>query len=327
MCKGQFHKLSCRYFSQHQTFVPAGFVYFVNSSLELIRNMHIRFTFLLALVAVLSGCKDAPPSTVVTDPIPAPVPSPHIIDTYYYVQFTWGRGNRNDTVTMEIPDQGNGWTNDQYVNIVNEEKSEVILRPNELDSTIYDTVGWCYAPQSIMYPYDYAVQFEDEDNSIYDLPEPLKNPPTSEEDKVSAYNKIFWMSFPWRNKDTIQFWDVADYLSNPYIKEGATVWGRVGNSIPNDSVFNDDQRDGVVLHYIDEEGRLWESDNPPTFQPFGYFEIEERTQNFRNGRSYFEFEGKMAARLYNSVGEFKELKGGIFRVMIMDDITLSDQPK
>ncbi len=297
--------------------------------------MRIRFAFLLLGSWLMVSCDDAPPSAVITDPLPLPEPSVHIIDTDYHVQFTWGKGTNNDTVTMEIPDDGEEYTEDQYITKMMEYRSEPVKRLNELDPDKVDTVGWHYAPSTIVYPYSYAEFFQptngqDVDLPLYEfLPDPYAKPfsGANGEEMEMAYRNIFWITFPWRTLDTIEFWDIADYLSNPAADEGPGMWGRVGNNVESDSLWNDDARNGVVLHYIDEDGNLWESDNPPNFQPFGYFEIDRVTQNFKDERSYFIIEGVMAARLYNDQKEFKELMGGKFKLIAMDDIPLSDQPE
>lgn len=289
----------------------------------------------IVLLSLLNGCKDPAPAEVVLNPIPEPEPSRHIIDTYYYVQFLWGRGDRVDTTTFEIPDEGESIDDIEYINLVKELRSEPVLEPNELDSTVYDTVGWHYSSATILYPFSYAKHYPEElpdndDNVILrsELHDPLDLPGTLPVEGIdSLFTNVFWMSFSRVEEDIKQqYWDIQDYLLNPYINVGSVKWGRVGNNIVADSLFNSDAREGVVLHYIDDANMLWESDNPPTFQVNSYFEVEEKTQNLRDGQSYFIIEGEMQARLYNQWGESKELRAGKFRLRIIGDIELSEPP-
>lgn len=271
---------------------------------------------------VLASCEDSPPEVL---EVPTPEVPDSKIDQYYYVQFAWGKGQAADTITMEVPDDTTEWVPERdYMNDVLDIRNEVVwdtANAEELDPEEIEKTAWHYAPSSIFYPRDYI-----------ELTRTTNGNPNPEE-LAEVYNGIFRISFPWYiKKDTIQFWDIQDYLDHPMIAEGDVPWGRVGNNdgasnLGGDSLWNIDGRTGVMMSYLDENGELWESDNDPTFQPFGYFVIRKVITNHRDDVSYNIIEGECAARLYSEQGYYKELRGGKFRVRILNDIELSPQPE
>lgn len=266
-------------------------------------------------VLALTSCQDDPPPIILTVPEPE-VPDTRI-DQFYYVQFAWGKSSLKDTHTFEMPDDTSSWDLEKdYVNYAMEIRNEAAFDTTNADEEDppYDTVAWHYAPTSFLYPKKYI--------------EYLKQPGGSEEEFQEVYKHLFSISFPWILKqDSLPFWDIQDYLDNPSVKKGNIPWGRIGNNITADTIWNNDAQNGVVISYIDENGELWRSDFPPTFQPFGYFVITSMITNTRDGETYNIIEGECAARLYNSIGYQKELRGGKFRLKILTDIKLSPQPQ
>lgn len=274
--------------------------------------------FVLLTCLFFVSCKDEPPEVLV---VPTPEVPDTKIDQYFYVKFGWGKTSLNDTIVMEVPDDTieTEWVPERdYMNLVEELRSEPVFDTTNaeiLDPEDIEKIAFHYAPSSVFYPRD-----------LIELQRSNANPSVEELEAVNA--GIFTISFPWYVKgDTLPFWDIQDYLDNPSIREDDIPWGRIGNNIDNDSLWNIDGRTGVVISYLDEDGVLWESDNPPTFQPFGYFVIHDVWYNNRDDESYNIIVGECAARLYNDRGEFKELRGGTFRVRILGDIELSPQPE
>lgn len=275
------------------------------------RIFHI--SLIVISVLYISSCKPVvePPEVII---VPDPEPTQHFIDQFYYAQFTWGK--ITDTITMQEPlDTSSVDTSRFYQNSYEllslPMKDTTGVDKNTLLADL-DTIGWVYGPSATMVPF----RFEEfmRGNSDRTLPQVSKN--------------IFRISFPYvQHHDTVPFWDIQDYLDNPSIVEGPINWGRIGNGNPLDTIWFNDQRNGVMISYTDNNGEVWESDNKPTFQPFGYFQIDSVYANFRDGLSYNIISGRFAARLYNSVGYFKDMKGGKFRMKILTDITLGPKPE
>lgn len=271
----------------------------------------------LSPIVLLMACVDQTPE-VIKNPLPPKKPSDHILNEYFYVQFAVNR--ESDTVTYEVLDDTNSWEDSNYVNVVMEVRNEPMLdttgkAAEEIEEPVL-RAGWHYAPGTSMIKkklYDYNTSDEIE----LDIEE------------LEALNgHIFTMYFPYLIKgDTFGFWDFEDYVNNPSVKEGDVKWGRVGNNIYNDSVWNTDAQNGVVITYIDTAGVEWRSDNHPTFQPFGYFVLDEVIPNLRDGYSYNIIRGRFAVRLYNQFGEIKDFRGGQFRMRIFDDIELAEEPQ
>jgi len=277
--------------------------------------MKVKFFTIALCVLALTACKDDPPPVIITVPEPE-IPDTRI-DQFYYVQFAWGKTSQKDTLTFEVPDDTTTWDLEKdYMNVAMDIRNEVVYDTadaDELDPP-YAKKGWHYAPTSFFYPRKYV--------------EYLKQPSSNPEEYQAAYQHIFSISFPWLIKgDTLPFWDIQDYLDNPSIVKGNIPWGRIGNNEPGDTIWNNDARNGVVITYIDENGEMWRTDNPPTFQPFGYFVIKRVSTNTHDSETYNIIEGECAARLYNSLGYQKDLHGGKFRVKILTDIELSPQPE
>lgn len=285
----------------------------------LLTSMKVKFLTLAVCALALSACKDDPPPVVITVPEPE-IPDSRI-DQYYYVQFAWGKTSQKDTHTYEVPDDTSSWDLEKdYMNIALDIRNEAVLdTANADDLDEGDPIpkdGWHYAPTSFFYPRKYV--------------EYMKDPSGDAEAYAEAYQNLFSISFPWILKgpaDTIQFWDIEDYLENPSIVKGNIPWGRVGNNVFEDSLWNNDAYTGAVITYVDESGEMWRSDNHPTFQPFGYFVIKSIITNDRDKETYSIIEGECAARLYNSIGYYKDLRGGKFRMKILTDIELSPQPE
>ncbi|MEX2595739.1 MAG: hypothetical protein WEC59_02330 [Salibacteraceae bacterium] len=273
----------------------------------------------LAVTALLfSGCKEQPP-IVIENPIPPKEPSNHKIENYYYVQFEVGK-NR-DTSTYQVPDDSTSWENDTYFNYVHEERNEPIFDTTDMeeldDPDERIKIGWTYAPTTTMLKKRYhELLFPGEDGDIPD------------QEEIDMYdNDYFSISFPWSTKDTLAVWDIEDYLNNPSIKKGQIKWGRVGNNEYNDSLWNNDAREGVVISYVDTAGTEWSSDNWPTFQPFGYFVINQVEANYRDNGSYDIITGEFAVRLYNEYQEVKDFRSGSFRLRILGEFERGPEPE
>lgn len=279
--------------------------------------MFRKIVILVLAVGMLWSCKDQTP-IVIQEPKPEPVPSIHIIDNYYYAQFTWGKGG--DTHTYEVLDDTLSWADSNFVNVVVDVRNEAINDTTGASEEILEPpflkVGWHYAPTTSMIT-----------KKLYDF----RNPPIGEEpsldELLEATNDIFSISFPWRIKDTIPYWDIEDYLNHPELKVGLVKWGRIGNNAIGDTIWNEDARPGVVISYLDTAGVEWRTDFHPTFQPFGYFVISSFEPNLRDGLSYDIIEGEFAARLYNRYQQYKDVRYGKFRMRIFSDIELGPEPQ
>lgn len=265
---------------------------------------------------LLAACKDGQDPVVTI--VPEPVVSDNRIDQFYYVQFAWGKTSLKDTLTFEVPDDTSSWNLQRdYMNLAAETRNEAIVDTSlvgEVDPP-YEKIGWHYAPASFLYPRAYI--------------EYLEKPGGNPEEFKKVNKRIFSISFPWVLKGTENasaFWDIEDYLSNPFIAEGNIRWGRVGNNEEDEVIWNNDAQNGVVISYIDENGELWRSDFHPTYQPFGYFNIRKVSINDHDPETYNLIEGECAARLYNAVGYHKDLRGGKFRLKILTDTELGMQP-
>lgn len=269
-----------------------------------------------ALIAYLNSCKPPvePPDVII---VPDPEPTIHFIDQFYYAQFTWGKVT--DTITIQEYTDTSLTASDtnSFYQLSYELQSLPMIDTTGVDNNTdvkdLDTIGWVYAPSACMFPY-YYVQYQKGNATDRTFDQVNKN--------------VFRISFPYvQKKDTLPFWDIQDYLDNPSIVEGAINWGRVGNDSPADSLWNVDARNGVMISYTDHRGETWESDNKPTFQPFGYFQIDSVYANRRDELSYNIIVGRFAARLYNSVGYYKDMKNGKFRMKILTDIELGPKPQ
>lgn len=280
-------------------------------SMGILKNLLILFL----ASTMLAGCEDPLPE-VVEVPIPKPPVSKHVIDTYFYAQFTWGK--EGDTITLEAPDDTTDLTDFDYHSLVRELKSEPVIDTSDkinIEWPEVDTVGWHYAPAGVMMPNIFVEMNRSEQN------------PTPEEVEAATKN-IFTIAFPFEVKgDTLPYWDISDYLDNPSIEKGPVKWGRIGNNVFADTIWNQDVQAGAVVTFVDDRGEVWESDNHPTFQPFGYFQLNKVEFNNRDNRSYGIVTGEFAVRLYNDNGEFKDMRGGQFRIRILGDIELTEQPE
>ena len=291
------------------------YVYFVNSPVKKSMSMLKKLLILFLVSVTLAGCEDPVP-VVIDVPIVKPPVSKHVIDTYYYVQFAWGKNQ--DTITLEVPDDTSDLSDFDYHALVRELKSEPIIDTTDkinIEWPEVDTVGWHYAPGGSLMPDIFVQLMRSEQNA------------TPEEAEAATKN-IITISFPYEVKgDTLPYWDISDYLVNPSLVKGPVKWGRVGNNIFNDTIWNQDVQAGAMISFIDDQGRVWESDNHPTFQPFGYFELTQVIYNNRDGRSYGIIQGEFAVRLYNELVEYKDMRDGKFRIRILGDIELSPQPE
>jgi hypothetical protein len=267
---------------------------------------------------VLSACKDQTPE-ITQNPPPPPEPSIHIIDNYYYAQFTWTK--QGDTHTYEVLDDTLTWTDSSFVNVVYDARSEEVYDTVGAAEKLIEPdkrlkIGWHYAPSTSMIT-----------NLLYGYRNaPLGEEPALEE-LVDATRDIFTISFPWSNKDTLAFWDIQDYLDHPVVEKGQIKWGRIGNNVLSDTIWNQDAREGVVISYIDTAGVEWRSDFWPTFQPFGYFVITDMQPNLRDGESYDIITGEFAVRLYNKYQQWRDMRYGKFRMRLYSDIELGPEPQ
>jgi len=270
-----------------------------------------RSLFILAGFVAIVGCNPQPP---VVDVIPPPEPTEHFIDQYYYVQFTWGKNQ--DTITIQTDGDTLDLNDSTLLNLVFDVRNEPVYDStgNSVDplEPPFPKKDWHYAPSSNFTPYMLIKSIADGDL-----------------DGIDKYGRnIFQLSFPWTvRKDTFGFWDIQDYLNNPSITEGSQKWGRIGNNILGDTIWNQDAQDGAMISYTDTGGVVWESDNHPTFQPFGYFQLDKVQFNSHDGYSYNVVTGQFAVRLYDAFGNSRDMKNGKFRMRILSDIELSEEPK
>ena len=273
----------------------------------------------LVLLVAFAACKEQPP-IVIIDPILPPPPSKHIIDNYYFVQYTFGR--QRDTFTYEVLDDTTQWNDSTWFNYVHEMRAEEMYDTTlaeELDD--YDQrmkVGFTYAPTTTILRKRY-----------HEILFPSLDDPIPDPEEVEEFNDdIFSIQFPFSDNDTIAFWDIQDYLNNPSLEgPGLIKWGRMGNNNLEDTIWNLDARPGVVISYTDTAGTEWRTDNWPTFQPYGYFKIDTKEANYRDFQSYDIISGEFAARLYNKRQEYIDMYYGKFRLRILGDIELSPEPK
>lgn len=318
-------------------------------------------SLILAAFSFVS-CDDKPPETIIVPPSETPRSK---IDNYYYVKFGWGKASNGDTITMEVPDlitYADSTINYDSLDPRLDYFMEVFDFKNEvvLDTTAAELleegekpmkIHWHYAPTVALFNYTTRDFIDEDDNDKedpyweflndpykLDLREKILNPgfdpykvdPEDTDEEAEAYKNIFFMSFPWLVKnDTLGFWDIAEYLENPSIKMGSVRWGRIGNGLTKDTLWNNDASDGIMIHYRDEKGVVWESDNDPTFQDGSYFVIDKKMhRNSANGdgRSYFVIQGQFSAMLYNDRKEGIRATGE-YRVNILDDVELSAQPE
>lgn len=292
------------------------------------RNKLIVAALISASACSLVGCNDDPPIVIIVPPSETPKSR---IDQYFYAQFQWGKAAFKDTITMEVPDDTSSLTKDDkwdlltdFYNVPSEIKNEPILDTAEADIADYlYRVGWHYAPSTSF--------FTRKSFLVYDQESPAP------EDITGAYKNIFTISFPWKRElenlavDTLPFWDIQDYMSNPSIHVGDIKWGRVGNNIFSDSLWNNDAYTGVVVSYVDSSGTLWSTDLPPTWQdgsPPSYFQIKKLYRNDKDLESYYIMEVEFTARLYNKSGAQRLAAGGRARMKILTtDIELGPQPE
>lgn len=292
------------------------------------------FLFGFAL-ALLVGCTDDPPIVIIVPPQETPVT---LIDNYYYAQFGWGKPSNKDTVTIEVPDDTLGsdtvpfvWDvkRDFMLSAFEMRNEKIIDTTNAEEEDVHLAWGYHYAPAAYFYNrglYEYLrdandpVSFEN-----YLLGEEYDE---DKDEERLVYQDVFGVAFPWNIKgDTLPFWDIQDYLDHPKIVKGPVNWGRVGNNKVQDTLWNNDAYTGVVISYVDNDNVEWRTDNPPTFQDGSYFLITDKRINQRDGLTYYIITGEFAANLYNSNGEYKQAKGGKFRLRILTDIELGEQPE
>jgi len=294
----------------------------------------ILFGFCLSL---LVGCTDDPPIVIIAPPQEPPVT---LIDNYYYAQFGWGKSSKGDTVTIEVPDDTLG---SDTVPFVWDMRRDFMLNAFEMrNEKIIDTTNAEEVDVPLAWGYHYSPAAYFYNRGLYEyLRDDFSNDPVSfeyylledefdidNEDQRLVHQDIFGIAFPWKIKgDTLPFWDIQDYLDHPSIHEGNVNWGRVGNNKTQDTLWNNDAYTGVVISYVDNDNVEWRTDNPPTFQDGSYFLITDKKVNQRDGQTYYIISGEFAANLYNKNGEYKQAKGGKFRMKIMTDVYLGEQPE
>jgi hypothetical protein len=282
----------------------------------MLKKICLGWVLMMAVIA----CREQPPEVII-DPIMPPEPSIHIIDNYYYVQYTLGR--QRDTFTYEILDDTTQWADTTWYNYVHEVRSDEIYDTvGAEDLEDYDErmkIGYTYAPTTTVLRKRY-----------HEILFPGAEDPIPDPEEVEEFNDdYFSLQFPFSDlTDTVAFWDIEDYLNNPSLEApGLIRWGRVGNNELEDTIWNNDARPGVVISYTDTAGVEWRSDNWPTFQPYGYFKLETIEPNFRDNQSYDIISGEFAARLYNDQQAYIDMYYGRFRLRILGDIELSPEPK
>ncbi len=273
---------------------------------------------LLTCASLFWSCRDQTPNLPDIS-VPPPVPSIHIIDNDLYFQFTWGR--QADTMTYEVLDDSTLWQPSDYINLVGDVRNEEVF-----DTTgsaagqlfpPFPKFGWHYAPLTTLITKNYR-----------DLLRDISNDEAVEQEVLDrAARDIVTLYFPFITSDTLPYWDIQDYIDNPSIREDFIRWGRVGNNILIDTIWNNNAQEGAVVSYIDTAGVEWRSDNPPTFQPFGYFRISKVQPNLKDGQSYNLIKGDFSVRLYNKNRESKDMKNGKFSLRIISDIELGPEPQ
>ena len=316
------------------------------------------------VLLVLAGCKPQPPEVIIVPPVETPR---EVIDNYYFVKFGWGKSSLKDTVTIEIPDDTigsdsvpfvwdeeldymfasydlkhekiidtTGWSGDLEWDSGDEYKD---LFPDDYQDFREDQlpVGYHYAPGTYTYPRGLQKYWLDSSEEGFEsvYPEDVDYNPEPDENDILAnyYKNIFGLLFPWNiDTDTSAFWDIQDYIDNPSINVGNVNWGRVGAEewiyFPDTVLmWNNDAYTGVVISYIDDQHVEWRSDNHPTFQDGTYFVIKDKILNQRDGDTYYIIEGEFSVNLYNEFGEYKQAKGGKFRLPIITDVVLDPQPE
>ncbi|GAB4374704.1 MAG: hypothetical protein Kow0075_00600 [Salibacteraceae bacterium] len=286
--------------------------------------MKVKFIIIYALILTISACDDKPPQV---HDVPDPPVPPTKIDQFYYAQFQWGKPSLKDTITMEVPDDTIGTETEPYE--WNYDYDYMVKAKELRNEPMYDTAGakhW--DPDDEIQPEKYGWHYVPAAEFITRKWFELKlSGDISPEDYEAYYGNFLTIAFPWRIKgDTLGFWDIQDYLDHPMMKTGYLQWGRVGNNVFSDSIWNMDAYTGVVITYIDENGEEWSTDNPPTFQDGSYFYVKRLSFNNHDNTTYYLMEGEFKAKLYNSYGEYKEARGGKFRIPIMTQIELSDKP-
>lgn len=272
-----------------------------------------------ACALMLWSCQDQTPNLPDIS-VPAPEPSIHIIDNDYYFQYTWGR--QADTMTFEVLDDSTQWQPTDFVNVLGDERNEEIFDTTgsaaEQLFPPFPKFGWHYAPYTRLITKNFR-------DLLLDVADPNIIVDAIELDL--AARDIVTLAFPFSTMDTLAFWDIQDYIDNPSIREDFIRWGRVGNNDIGDTLWNNDAQEGAVISYLDTAGVEWRSDNPPTFQPFGYFRITEVEANLKDYQSYNIITGDFSVRLYNDNREYKDMKNAKFRMRIITDIELSPEPQ
>ena len=280
----------------------------------------LRKTFVVIVcISMFWSCKDQTPNLPDIS-VPPPEPSIHIIDNDLYFQFTWGKPA--DTMTYEVLDDSTSWQDSNFVNLAGDVRNEEVFdtagSSAEQLFPPFPKFGWHYAPFTRLVTKKYRDLIIDNANPnvIVDQIEIDE----AEEDIVTLY-------FPFSITDTLAFWDIQDYIDNPSIREDFIRWGRVGNNTIGDTLWNNDAQPGAVISYLDTAGVEWRSDNPPTFQPFGYFRISKVEANLKDYESYNFITGDFSVRLYNDKKESKDMKNAKFRLRIISDIELGPEPQ
>lgn len=321
--------------------------------------------FIGILILLLAGCKPQPPEVVIVPP--TETPREVIDNYYYVkfqwgknslkdtitieipddtigsdsVPFVWDAEfdymlSSWDMKHEKILDT-TGWSAeleweyyDEYKDLLEDDY------PDFLEDAL--PIGYHYAPATFAYPrgiYDFLREDED---ATFDEEFPLnvdfETDPEAELTRDQEYYKnIFGLIFPWNIQgDTGGFWDIQDYLDNPSAIPGTINWGRVGSeewAYKPDTflMWNSDAYSGVVISFTDEQHVEWRSDNHPTFQDGSYFVINKRILNQRDGLTYYIIEGEFSVKLYNPNEEYKQAKGGTFRLPVLADVELEPQPE
>ena len=269
--------------------------------------------------SLLWSCEDQTPNLPDIS-VPPPEPSIHIIDNDLYVQFTLGK--QADTMTYEVLDDSTQWQPTDFINLVGDARNEEVFDTagSSVDQLFppFAKFGWHYAPYTTMITKEYH-------DLLLDVSDPSVVVDPIELDL--AARDIVTLYFPFSKTDTFAFWDIQDYIDNPSIREDLIRWGRVGNNSIGDTLWNNDAQEGAVVSYIDTAGVEWRSDNPPTFQPFGYFRISNVEANLNDYQSYTIITGDFSVRLYNDNKEARDMKNAKFKLRIVSDIELGPEPQ
>src|SRR5690606_33248992 len=138
-------------------------------------------------------------------------------------QFTWGRVE--DTFTLQEPDEliygVEGLSYDTvWANVFMEAMNVAVIDTMDTDIPIRNK-AWLYCPATSFYRGQYLAEvLKKDDPKLGEFNQLLYD---------SLENNSLTISFPYVTDDTLQFWDIKDYIANPTISRGQKNWGRIGD--------------------------------------------------------------------------------------------------